>query len=68
LSSVRHFSPVAHDIPLTFFHKILRVLSSVRHFFSLARDIPPNLFSQNIAGFHYCGVIFFSMTPAMTAV
>ncbi len=26
------------DRPLTFFHKILRVLSSVRHFFSVARD------------------------------
>ena len=29
------------DIPLNFFHKILRVLSSVRHFFSVAHHTPP---------------------------
>ena len=34
------------DIPLNFFHKILRVLSSVRHFFSVARDTPLTLFQK----------------------
>jgi hypothetical protein len=34
------------DIPLNFFHKILRVLSSVRHFFSVARDTPLNFFHK----------------------
>ena len=34
------------DTPLTFFHKILRVLSSVRHFFSVARDTPLTIFQK----------------------
>jgi hypothetical protein len=34
------------DIPLNFFHKILRVLSSVRHFFSVAHDTPLNFFHK----------------------
>jgi hypothetical protein len=32
------FFSVARDTPLTFFHKMLRVLSSVRHFSPVDRD------------------------------
>ena len=39
------------DTPLTFFHKILRVLSSVRHFFSVARDTPLTFFHKMLRTF-----------------